>query len=52
MDPNSMQNIPSGMMAILGLIQFGIIVWLFVFPVLILKKLTEIADILRLNKNQ
>jgi hypothetical protein len=47
MDPNSMQGIPQGAMAVLGLIQLGIIVWLFVFPVLILKKLSEIADIMR-----
>ncbi|MBL7198206.1 MAG: hypothetical protein ISS47_08915 [Candidatus Omnitrophica bacterium] len=51
MDPNAIQGIPAGMMTILGLIQLGIIVWIFVFPVLILKKLNEIIDILKERKD-
>ena len=50
MEPNTAQGIPGGIMALLGLIQMGVIVWLFVFPVLILKKLTEIADSLKEKK--
>jgi len=51
MDPNLTQSMPTGIMTILGLVQLGIIVWIFVFPVLILKKLTEIANILKAKKD-
>jgi len=53
MDPNSIQAVPTGMTAtLLILIQVGIIVWIFAAPVLILRKLSEIADILRSKKEK
>jgi hypothetical protein len=41
------QNIPSALIFISGLIQLAILIWIFVFPIIIIKKLKEIAEILK-----
>lgn len=50
MEPNTMQNMPAGAVLVAGLVQIVLIVWIFIFPVLILKKLGEIAGILKNDK--
>lgn len=40
-------NIPSALILISGLIQLAIFVWIFVFPILIIRKLKEIAELIK-----
>ncbi|MFC1703392.1 hypothetical protein ACFL1E_01220 [Candidatus Omnitrophota bacterium] len=44
MDPSMPSTLPPSFIIIAGLIQFALFVWLFIFPVLIIRKLNEIAD--------
>jgi len=41
------ENIPPALIFISGLIQLVILIWIFVFPIIIIKKLKEIAEILK-----
>ena len=47
MEPTMPTNLPSSLIIIAGLIQFALFVWLFVFPVIIIKKLNEILETLK-----
>ena len=47
MDPMMPSNVPSIILFLSGLIQLAIFVWIFVFPILILKKLKEIAELIK-----
>ena len=47
MDPVMPTNVPDSLVVVAGLIQLALFVWLFVFPSLIIKKLNEIAALLK-----
>lgn len=51
MDATMPTNLPASFLLITGLIQFAFIIWIFIFPVLIIKKLSEILEILKKDKN-
>lgn len=47
MDPIMTGNIPTTMLVLSGLIQLIIFIWIFVFPILIIRKLGEIVEALK-----
>ncbi|MFC1594504.1 hypothetical protein ACFL38_04175 [Candidatus Omnitrophota bacterium] len=47
MDSSNPAMLPSSFVLVAGLIQFVFFVWVFIFPMLILKKLNEILEALQ-----
>ncbi len=47
MDAAMAESLPASFIIVAGLIQFALFVWIFIFPVIIIRKLNELLDELK-----